>query len=69
MKLEIRMADGDPVIFFIDDLSEDKSIPCYSKKDSHDYTTRGYMRRLRKPETESDIRKSWNLLIEYAKII
>jgi hypothetical protein len=69
MKLDIRMEDGAPIIFFVDDMSEDKSIPCYNKKESHNYVSRGYMRRLCKPETESEVKKSWELLAEYARLV
>lgn len=68
MKIDIRMEDGSPILFFVDDLTDEKSIPCYSNKESHNYTSRGYMRRLRKPETEAEIKKCWDLLAEYARI-
>jgi hypothetical protein len=66
VKIEIRLEDGKPIIFFTDVLSQSKNIQCYSMADQHNYASRGYMRSLPIPETCADILASWETLGRYA---
>jgi hypothetical protein len=66
MKLEIRIENNEPIIFFTDDLDHGKMIICYSRIGQHATASRGYMRTLAKPETKEQMIKAWLLIEEYA---
>jgi hypothetical protein len=68
MKLEIRLEDGKPIIFFTDALNQSKNIQCYSMADQHNHASRGYMRSLPKPETAHEKNMAWDLLKHYAML-
>ncbi len=70
MKIECKIEDGNsPVLFFPDEQNpRNKTIMCYSRIGQHSEASRGYMRECRKPETENEIKKCLDLLIEWAKI-
>ena len=66
MKLEIRLEQGAPILFFTDIENHDKSIDCYTLREEHSSTTRAYMRSLKKPSTRGELRAAWSLLGTYA---
>ena len=65
MKLEIRLEDGKPILFFTDSENRDKTIDCYTQRDGHNTAARAYMRRLSKPSTGEDLGACWALLGAY----
>ena len=65
MKLDIRIEDGEPIIFFVDEITFDQNIMCYSASAEHNYATRGYMRGLKKPETPGEFAGAWRCLLNY----
>lgn len=68
MKIEIYLEDGKPLIVFADQINYDKTIVCYSQCEEHTSATRGYLRKLAKPETEEEIAEAWRALGNYARI-
>ena len=66
MKLEIRLEQGAPILFFHDSENRDKLIDCYTLRDEHNTATRAYMRSLKKPSTREELRAAWALLASYA---
>ena len=65
MKLDIRMEDGKPAIFWTD--SEDVRqhyVICFTLHDGHNEASRAYMRSLPKPKTPED----YDLIMKTLKI-
>ena len=65
MKIEFRIEQGAPLIVFPDELERDKSIGVWSAREEHATAQRGYLRTLRKPETEDEKKASWRALRFY----
>jgi hypothetical protein len=68
MKLELRLEDGKPVIFFTDDIDHGKLITCYSAIGQHSSASRSYMRGLPKPVKPTDMVLCWKLLGQYSQM-
>jgi len=68
MKLELRLEDGKPILFFTDIENRDKKIDCYTIREQHGISSRAYMRSLPKPETAEQKNAAWALLKHYADL-
>ena len=68
MKLELRIEDGKPILFFLDVENRDRSIQCYTIGTEHSQASRAYMRKLPKPETAHEKNLAWALLKHYADL-
>jgi hypothetical protein len=68
MKLELRIEDGKPILFFLDVENRDRSIQCYRIGTEHSNASRAYMRSLPKPETAQEKNDCWGLLDHYANL-
>ena len=68
MKIDIRMEDNEPILFFLDiDIdSKNNLIQCFNHKEMHNQASRAYMRSLKKPISNDDILKSFRLLKFYS---
>jgi len=66
MKIEIRMEDGAPILFFPDVISHEKMIVCFTRAGEHSSASRAYMRSLRKPSKREEIADCFRLLATYA---
>lgn len=66
MKLELRIEQGAPILFFHESENRDKSIDCYTMRAEHATASRAYMRSLKKPATVEELRAAWALLRSYA---
>ena len=65
MKIELRLEDDKPIIFFADEMKLDKTISCYCDSGQHAIASRAYMRSLKKPSTHEQIAGCWRLLNRY----
>lgn len=65
MKLEIRLENGNPILFFTDSENRDKTIDCYTQREEHSSAARAYMRSLKKPSTGDELGACWALLGAY----
>ena len=68
MKLEIRIEQGAPILFFTDSENHDKTIDCYTLREEHSSAQRAYMRSLKKPVTPEELSAAWALLGTYSNI-
>lgn len=68
MKLELRLEQGAPILFFHDSENRDRSIDCYTMRAEHATASRAYMRSLKKPATVEELRAAWALLGTYSNI-
>ena len=68
MKLDIRLEDGNPIIFFPEETDHKKMIACYTRKEEHSAAQRAYMRSLPKPVSQADYRRVWDLLAHYSVV-
>lgn len=66
MKIDIRMEDGRPVLFFPDETGANRRVPFFSLTDGHGEACRAYMRRLPKPATPAEKLRAWQALRIYA---
>jgi hypothetical protein len=68
MKIDIRLEDGKPILFFlnIDVNSKNNLINCFNHKEMHNQASRAYMRSLKKPLTKNELLESFRLLKYYA---
>lgn len=64
MKIEVRIEGDTPILFFTDEIEQDKTISCWDG--SHCASSRAYMRSLKKPETPDQQLKAWGMLERYA---
>lgn len=62
MKLILKMEDKSPIIFFIPSNYKGGMIECLSLKDGINTADRGYMRRLKNPESSEDMERCFKLL-------
>jgi len=69
MKIELRLEDGKPIIFFTDEIERDKTISCYCDNGQHAKASRAYMRSLKKPSNYDQIEKCWRLLQSYSNTL
>lgn len=70
MKIEIRMENGEPILFFPDDeAGAPNLIACYTEKEQHNEAQRAYMRRLKKPCSDSERLLCWQVLRRYGKYV
>jgi hypothetical protein len=67
MRIEIRLENGKPILFFPEEIERDKSIACYCETEGHASAARAYMRRLPKPESPADALACWRVLERYVK--
>ena len=70
MKIELRLEqwqDGGirPILFFLDSVTDDKRIECYTERDGHNEAARAYMRRCKKPSTPHEMAQCWEMLRRY----
>lgn len=69
MKIDIRMEDGSPVIFWTDNPDmRNGIIMSYAKIGQHSEACRAYMRSLKKPTTKEEIDAAFNLLYEWSRL-
>lgn len=66
MKIELRIEDGKPIIFFTDEVERDKSINCWTVQTEHATASRAYMRQLEKPVTHDQQIACWRALNHYS---
>ena len=66
MKIELRLEDGKPIIFFPDEMKLDKTISCYCENGQNATSSRAYMRSLKKPSTHEQMADCWRLLHNYS---
>ena len=69
MKIELRLEDGKPIIFFPDGMKLDKTISCYCDNGQHAIASRAYMRSLKKPSTHEQMEDCWQLLKRYTSYV
>lgn len=69
MKIEARLEKSAgglyPIIFFLDDVNNDKTIQAYTATDGHSTATRGYMRSCKKPEAPEEFAEVFDCLAQY----
>ena len=65
MKIELRIEDDKPIIFFTDEIERDKTISCYCDNGQHAMASRAYMRSLKKPSTHEQMADCWWLINRY----
>jgi len=69
MKLEIRLEDGKPIIFWTDNPDDrPHEIAAYGMHCEHVTASRGYMRKCKKPETVADFESCMKTLAHWARI-
>ena len=71
MKIEVKFEQIEgrerPIIFFPDEIERDKQISAFSEAEGHVLSSRGYMRRCRKPETPTERVEAWVFLERYSR--
>jgi hypothetical protein len=68
MKIELRMENGEPIIFLPDDdTGKPNFIACYTENEQHSEAQRAYMRSLKKPSSDAEFLLCWQTLQRYAK--
>lgn len=68
MKLDIRMEQGRPIIFWTDDPDATQhTVTCYTLHDGHNSSSRAYMRGLPKPQTAEDFDRVMSTLAAWAQ--
>ena len=71
MKIEARIESIQgrecPILFFTDEVERDKTIGAFSEVEGHVLSSRGYMRRCRKPETPTERANIWAVLERYSR--
>jgi hypothetical protein len=54
-----------PIVFFLDDVLQDKTIQAYTPTDGHITASRAYMRQCKKPESREEYREVFDCLAQY----
>ena len=71
MKIETRLETirGQlvPVLFFPDEVEQDKTIAAYSEKEGHTSASRAYMRQCKKPSSEAEYLACFQVLRRYCQ--
>ena len=57
--------DGGILLAFLDEIGLDKSISVWTLRESHAQASRAYLRSLRKPATETEVKQAWRALRSY----
>jgi hypothetical protein len=70
MKLDIRLEDGKPAIFWVDhpDAKNSHMVLCFTASDSHTYASRAYLRSLPIPLTREELQSSARLLRQFGAL-
>jgi hypothetical protein len=66
MRIEIRIEDDRPILFFPDEVQNDKTINCWTVHAEHATASRSYMRGLAKPTTPEQLKSCWRALNIYS---
>lgn len=67
MKLEIRIENGKPILFWLDDPDEHgENVTCFTMQDMHNTSSKAYMRDLPKPETKEDYTQAFRVLASWS---
>ena len=69
MKIEVRLENGKPILFFPEYVNHDKTIVCYAELGGDSRASRAYMRSLPKPITSAERIECWLTLARYAEYI
>lgn len=67
MKILVKIEDGRPLLIFPGEVNKDASVNVYSPTDGHCTASRGYIRRLKNPESLEELRLAWRVLAVYAE--
>lgn len=71
MKIDARLetigGKLSPVLFFLDEVEQDKTISVYSERDGHNSASRAYMRQCKKPSSEAEYLACFQVLRRYCQ--
>ena len=69
MKIDIRLEQGKPILFFTDFVNKNTGlIECFTIHDGHSEASRDYMYRLPKPETQEQFKACSETLEAWARM-